>query len=205
MAHHGALVSHTAAAADVTRGLARAQGLNLYPVKGPAAFYNGTHNFPTFTLDAFFANETVGFMHLDLEGYEYQALTGARRVLERDQPLLTTESTVHYDANATRAQLSLLQAAGYDSYLIEEIAGMRADVRNLLHVPRSRKGSFVGSNALDLAVAVVPSILAAILSAPATTILAMGMSSSLRPTKKQTPTNEKQRFRFPVDRNGVSH
>ena len=74
-------------------------------------------------------------------------------MLERDQPLLTTESTVHYDANATRAQLSLLQAAGYDSYLIEEIAGMRADVRNLLHVPRSRKGSFVGSNALDLAVA----------------------------------------------------
>ena len=44
----------------------------------------------------------------------------------------------------------VLPGAGY---LIEEIAGMRCDTRNLLNVPRSRSSALVGSHALDLAVA----------------------------------------------------
>ncbi|EOD40829.1 hypothetical protein EMIHUDRAFT_222174 [Emiliania huxleyi CCMP1516] len=63
--------------------------------------------------------------HLDLEGHELPTLSGARQLLQRDKPLL--------------------------SYEVAEIAGMTADVRNVLAVPASRLRAFTSSPALTAA------------------------------------------------------
>ena len=94
-------------------------------------------------------------MHIDVEGFEPEVLRGARGVIGRDRPLITTEIQVHNNKKGRDAAslVSAINALGYDSYLVEEICGMRADLRNLLNVPRSRTRAFHGSNVLDLAVA----------------------------------------------------
>ena len=71
-----------------------------------AAHSNGTTSQPAADLDALLAAETVpalrlddlmpagtpiGLMKLDVEGAEYNALLGARGILERDRPILITE------------------------------------------------------------------------------------------------------------------
>ena len=97
--------------------------------------------------------ETVGLVHLDVEGAELSALRGARRAMLRDTPLLTLELHVHQNVSYTRALLAETRSLGYDCYLVEEICGLRADCRNLICLPHSRRRRFLGSPVLDLATA----------------------------------------------------
>ena len=98
--------------------------------------------------------ERLALAHLDVEGDELSALRGAERIIARDQPFLLTELTVHRDAAYTRSLLGWLHERGYDTFLIEEHTGYpRMDIRNVLSLPRSRRGQWVSSNALDLALA----------------------------------------------------
>ena len=60
---------------------------------------------------------------------------------------------VHKDAAYTHELLAYIEGLEYDAFMIEEAPGTRADLRNLLCVPRSRAEGFVGSHVLDLAVA----------------------------------------------------
>jgi FkbM family methyltransferase len=174
----GALSS--VAKANVTRSEARRIGLNLYPDEAcrpgrvapagsaastsaasasdsasssPCAGRSSSSPFPIYTLDDFFASERLGFAHLDLEGHELDALNGAGAVCARDLPVLTTEVVVHLHPARTAALLTRLDAMGYDSFLLEEIAGLRPDTRNLLNIPRARTAEFLGAHALDLAAA----------------------------------------------------
>ena len=98
------------------------------------------------------ADEGLGLLHLDLEGGEMAALEGGRAAIRRYLPVIVTELMVHFRPNVSRAQVAELRSLDYDVYLIEEICGMRADIRNLLSLPRSRAGNFINSNILDLAV-----------------------------------------------------
>jgi hypothetical protein len=41
-------------------------------------------------LDGFFS-EKIDLIHLDLEGYEFEALKGAKELIERDKPLIILE------------------------------------------------------------------------------------------------------------------
>ena len=154
-ARHGALGRPHSAA--LSSHQARTSGMNRYPHAGPKGWYeahrNGSYAFPTYTIDELFASETLAFAGLDLEGFELDALEGGRRTLLRDQPVVATEATVHYAPERTTALIAFFESLSYDSYLIEEVAGMRADVRNILHLPRSRAAAFADSYALDLAVA----------------------------------------------------
>ena len=92
------------------------------------------------TVDALFgslwAGERLGFAHLDLEGMEIDALRGAAATLARDRPVLTVEVWTHTKDKATRDKLSHLASLNYDTYVIDEVAGVPFDVRNLLCVPR---------------------------------------------------------------------
>lgn len=114
------------------------------------------HPYPTHTVDALFSrrsNETLALLHLDVEGFEPEALRGAMHTLRRDAPIVTTEVTVHRWPNTTRRVLETMSAAGFHSFLVEEIAGQRADIRNLLHLPQRRWRDFERSHALTIAIA----------------------------------------------------
>ncbi|KAL1510234.1 hypothetical protein AB1Y20_006560 [Prymnesium parvum] len=142
---------------------------NLLPLHGglgdePAAnmttrrsLITADQNFSIFRLDDLFEREwkgeTLALGHFDVEGWEEHVLRGGVRVIKRDLPLLTTEVEVHRRPAAARALLRLVDELQYDSFLVEEIAGMQADIRNLLHIPRARRPLFRGSNVLDVAVA----------------------------------------------------
>lgn len=98
-------------------------------------------------------DETLGLVHLDVEGAELPAVVGGRRALKRDMPLLTLEVHVHQNASYTRSLLLEVAGLGYDCYLVEEICGLRADCRNLICIPHARQQNFMGSPILDLATA----------------------------------------------------
>jgi FkbM family methyltransferase len=121
--------------------------------------FTNSDGFPIYTLDELFiaggmwAGEALGFAHLDVEGLEELVLHGAHTILLRDQPVLTVELTVHKYPMRTRSLLALLDSMGYDTLMVDEIAGNRCDIRNVLCLPRSRRQMQVNSNVLDLGVA----------------------------------------------------
>jgi hypothetical protein len=110
-------------------------------------------DYPAFAIDDFAVARGLrfGFLHLDLEGGEAEALRGARRLLARDAPVISFELHVHVNRTAAGELLNLVSSLGYDSFLVEEICGMRADCRNFLAIPRRRERAFAGSPTLDLA------------------------------------------------------
>ena len=60
----------------------------------------------------------------------------AAATLARDRPVLPVEVWTHTKGKATRDKLSHLVSLNYDTYVIDEVAGVPFDVRNLLCVPR---------------------------------------------------------------------
>ena len=114
-------------------------------------------NFTIHRLDDLFdgpwKGDVLALGHFDVEGWESQVIRGAVRVIERDAPILTTEAEVQRKPDAAQSLIRHLDALQYDSFLVEEITGMQADLRNLLHIPRSRRKQLERSNVLDLAVA----------------------------------------------------
>ena len=154
---HGALGASSISA--VHRAQSHLDGFNIFKPKGSREWYdehqNGTFSFPSFTIDELFESKeptVLGFASLDLEGHELQALKGGRHTILRDLPVLTTEVWTHHNPEKTKALLMYTHDLGYDSFLIEEVCGMRADMRNVLHIPRKRAHLFVGSHVLDMAI-----------------------------------------------------
>lgn len=149
---HGAISDQ--ARPSFQRVHASRSSMKLYPLSAPdRAWYKGDFDFPTKTIDELFHRRSLGLAGLDLEGAELAALQGGNETIARDQPVLATEMCVHCDARATKHLLRYVDNLGYDSFMVEEIVGLRADLRNLLHLPRSRSADFEGSHVLDLAVA----------------------------------------------------
>ena len=66
------------------------------------------------------------------------------RTLERDAPVLILELHVHERKGFAAALLRMLH--GYSVIVVQEVCGNRYDCRNLLALPRSRRGSFAGSS-----------------------------------------------------------
>ncbi|KAG8464903.1 hypothetical protein KFE25_012266 [Diacronema lutheri] len=126
--------------------------------RGAAPFANASNTtFRVHTLDGLFSSdglfgdEHLGFAHIDVEGFELRVMRGAREVLRRDRPLVSVEAHVHLNLTYTRELLDELAASGYETYLVEEMCGVRADCRNILAFPRSRHAEFDGSPTLKLA------------------------------------------------------
>jgi FkbM family methyltransferase len=116
-------------------------------------------SFQIYTLDGLFAagglfaDERLGFAHIDVEGFELNVMRGAAVVLRRDRPLVAVEAHVHANLSYTRELLGELAASGYETYLVEEVCGGRADCRNILAFPKSRHAEFAGSPTLMQALA----------------------------------------------------
>ena len=117
----------------------------------------GSGDFPLNCLDKLlqeprWREHKIGLMHLDVEGHEAFVVQGGVQVINRDMPIVTTEVTVHRWPDIARDVLQQMKALGYDSYLIEEICGQRADIRNVIHLPRARS-YLAQSHTLTLGVA----------------------------------------------------
>ena len=99
------------------------------------------HSVRITTLDKWFAQDTIGLVHLDVEGSELAVVQGGATTFRRDLPIIFTELHVHNNATYSRALLRSLSDLGYASYLVDELSSYFNDGRNLLHLPRSLTAS----------------------------------------------------------------
>jgi hypothetical protein len=97
---------------------------------------------------AFWPGQRVALLKLDVEGQEPNVIRGGLRLVQRDRPIITTEVLVQSARGVADDLFALLDAQQYDSYLVDEIAGVNLDCRNVIHVPRERRRQ---SATLDLA------------------------------------------------------
>lgn len=131
--------------------------LRALPVGGRNLTLGAPGTFEVRRLDELFETrwpaERLGFLHLDVQGSELDALRGAAATILRDRPIFSTEVEVHANARLTASLLRFIDELGYDSYLVEEHCGTpRQDCRNLLNLPRALHAEEWHSGALDLAV-----------------------------------------------------
>lgn len=89
------------------------------------------------SLDALYLRgeiDNVGFIHLDVEGYEHKTILGAEQLLRKYKPIVAYEQ--HLDTDNYLALSDHLKSLGYNVYIIDEILeGCRQDCRNLLATP----------------------------------------------------------------------
>jgi FkbM family methyltransferase len=102
-------------------------------------------SFPVYKLDNLFLKhqgtfrgERLAFLHLDIEGSERSALTGARRLIQRDRPVIVSETNIT-DASYL-PQLALLHEFGYRVLMVHELCGSLIGCRNLVSLPQERWG-----------------------------------------------------------------
>lgn len=82
-----------------------------------------TFEVPTFSLDQYFENETrrIGAIKIDVEGHELAVLRGAKKLIERDQPLVVCECESRHMANGNvNTTLAWFAAQGYGGHFVKE-------------------------------------------------------------------------------------
>jgi FkbM family methyltransferase len=79
-------------------------------------------------VDAYLSSTSfIGVVKIDVEGAEHKVLLGARRILERHQPVILIElvdAALHYQGTNREEVLSLLQSLGYLFYIFGDIRGL---------------------------------------------------------------------------------
>jgi hypothetical protein len=59
--------------------------------------------------------ENVGYIKMDIEGHEYEALMGLKNILIRDHPTLLIE--IHDSTPTRNSTFTILQELGYNNYI----------------------------------------------------------------------------------------
>jgi FkbM family methyltransferase len=76
----------------------------------------------------------IGYIHLDVEGMEYQVLRGGGTLIDKYRPIITFEQ--HLELDDVPKTVQFLQDRGYNVYMIDEVLpGCRLDCRNFLAFP----------------------------------------------------------------------
>ena len=101
----------------------RAQGINLYPASN-ASVRRSTLSLKSLD-DLYLESERLGFLHLDVEGHEAAVLRGGEQIIARDKPMFVIELCVHCKGGNATELLELAATMGYQSFLVEEVAGAR--------------------------------------------------------------------------------
>lgn len=93
------------------------------------------------SLDYLYENEqikNIDFIHLDVEGFEFNVIKGSTKLIDESRPIITFEQ--HLTTDNYLELSSYLYDKNYDIYLINEtLKGCRIDCRNILAVPVERK------------------------------------------------------------------
>jgi FkbM family methyltransferase len=69
-------------------------------------------------LDDFCELENVALLKIDVEGHEYKALQGARKVIQKHQPIILFEQHIDDFTNGESHVLSLLKEFGYEDFAV---------------------------------------------------------------------------------------
>ena len=93
------------------------------------------------TLDYLYSQkqiDNIAYIHLDVEGFEFNVIKGSKKIIELYKPIITFEQHLNSD---NYKELSLyLYNNGYNIYLINEILpGCYSDCRNLIAFPKNIK------------------------------------------------------------------
>ena len=83
-------------------------------------------------------NTKIGLIHIDVEGFELKVMKGAKKIIERDKPVLTFEQ--HISKEDTSHVFQYLKNFGYRILMVNEvIPGNELDCRNFLALHSSKK------------------------------------------------------------------
>ncbi|WP_419904819.1 FkbM family methyltransferase [Kiloniella sp.] len=64
--------------------------------------------------------DNVGFIKIDVEGFELQVLEGAKETIERDKPVLVIEIEEAHTKKDISSSIALVEALGYDTFVIAD-------------------------------------------------------------------------------------
>ena len=82
--------------------------------------------------------ENIGFIHLDVEGFEQNVLNGSQRIIDNYRPIINWEN--HWDTDNYEGTIVYFQNLDYTTFIINElIPTNRPDCRNFLSVPIERR------------------------------------------------------------------
>jgi Methyltransferase FkbM domain len=97
----------------------------------------------------------IGFLKIDVEGYEYKAFRGARKTLERNRPVITSEfcpgALEARSGLSRREYLEFLVSLGYEVLVLTDEGPVRGDIADALRRFEQR-----GSDHIDLLLLPVP-------------------------------------------------
>lgn len=104
---------------------------NYLPLSKEEAY---TH-IPATTLDILFDTQSIGFIHLDIEGMEYKAIRGAMNIIKRCRPVVVYEVHTTIDEDVDEIA-RLFIGLNYDVRMIDEVLeNCQPDCRNCIAVP----------------------------------------------------------------------
>ena len=92
------------------------------------------------TLDQIVNKEikTIGFIHIDVEGYELNVIMGAKNIIKKDMPVITFE--LHISKEKVSEITKYLEELGYKNFMINEVLpGCDYDCRNFISIPSNKE------------------------------------------------------------------
>ena len=104
----------------------------------------GKRSIEAVTLDYLYSRreiDNIAYIHLDVEGFEYNVIKGSENIIKVFKPIITYEQ--HFEKDDYKGLSIHLYNQGYNIYLINEIMpGCRLDCRNLLAIPKEINKTF---------------------------------------------------------------
>lgn len=104
--------------------------------------WNSGHNtVKATTLDKLFQDgelKDLGYIHLDVEGMEYQVLRGSENIINTFRPIFTVEQHIEREKDSYALIRQFFNERKYIMYMINEVAGGFQDCRNFFAFPEEK-------------------------------------------------------------------
>ena len=100
-------------------------------------YSNGQSKIKSTSLDTLYNNNiisNISFIHIDVEGFEYQVLMGSEKLIKDNMPIIVFE--MHIKTDEYRYDIiNLMHSYDFEIFIINEVSGARSDCRNFLAIP----------------------------------------------------------------------
>lgn len=98
---------------------------------------SGSHEVEAFSIDNLYTDNKINnitFIHLDVEGFELDAILGSEKTIEDFRPVIAYEQ--HLETDPVKEINLFLKNKNYKVFIINEfLQGCRPDCRNLIAIP----------------------------------------------------------------------